>query len=154
MKIIYIGNTRIPTELAHGYQISKMCEMFGRNGVDLSLVLPELVNNIAFDLFSYYAIQKSFKVQYLRIFHNINITNKIKNFSFNLFSLFYLYKLFFLKIDKNILIYTRAQEIAGLFKLKGYKVVYECHNWLEKKNFLLKNINLIITTNLYIRKRL
>ena len=38
MKIKYITNARIPTEKAHGYQICKMCEEFGRVGVEVELI--------------------------------------------------------------------------------------------------------------------
>jgi hypothetical protein len=40
MKIYYIVNARIPTEKAHGWQISKMCFELDKLGHELELVVP------------------------------------------------------------------------------------------------------------------
>ena len=46
MKLIYIANSRIPTEKAHGFQIAKMCESFSRAGAETELWLPSRINTI------------------------------------------------------------------------------------------------------------
>src|SRR3989344_2354492 len=42
MKIIYIANTRLPTEKAHGLATMKICEAFVRAGAELELIVPKL----------------------------------------------------------------------------------------------------------------
>ena len=60
-----------------------------------------------------------------------------------------------MRIDKKAVIYTRNPELAWLYKIKGHKTIYECHDWFGKsKNislFFLKKCDKIITTNKYIR---
>lgn len=39
-KLYYVANTRMPNERAHGIQIAKMCEAFVREGIPLTLIVP------------------------------------------------------------------------------------------------------------------
>ena len=68
-KIIYLANSRVPTEKAHGYQICKMCEAFAENGVEVQLwhpfrhqFDPKLQKQSGFD---YYGIRPIFQVKTL-----------------------------------------------------------------------------------------
>jgi glycosyltransferase involved in cell wall biosynthesis len=66
MKIIYIANTRLPTEMAHGLQVMKMCEAFVKNGAELELVVPLRFHTFELgkrDAFEYYKIDKIFKIK-------------------------------------------------------------------------------------------
>ncbi len=65
MKIIYIANSRIPTEKAHGIQIMNMCEAFSNQGIDVELVVPWRFNPIKEDPFKYYGVEKIFKIKKL-----------------------------------------------------------------------------------------
>ena len=40
MKLVYIANTRLPSEKAMGYYISKQCEAFAENGAVVNLLYP------------------------------------------------------------------------------------------------------------------
>jgi len=68
-KLIYLTIARLPTEKAHGYQISKMCEAFAQQGVEVTLMhparrqpTPKLAQSNVFD---YYGIKPSFTVKTL-----------------------------------------------------------------------------------------
>ncbi len=66
MKIIYIANTRLPTEMAHGLQIMKMCEAFVKKGIELELVVPMRFRISKLgrkDSFDYYRVKKIFKIK-------------------------------------------------------------------------------------------
>ena len=63
MKLIYISNSRIPTEKAYGVQIVKMCEAFAKNGIDVTLLIPKRRSNTDKDLFSYYGVAPIFKIK-------------------------------------------------------------------------------------------
>lgn len=62
MKIVYVANTRIPTEMAHGLQMMKMCESFARSEVrgskfEVELIVPKRlsISNLGKkDPFDYY----------------------------------------------------------------------------------------------------
>jgi len=61
-KIIYLANTRLPTEKAHGFQSMKTCESFSRAGARVTFVAPYRKNIITEDPFAFYSIPKIFKI--------------------------------------------------------------------------------------------
>ena len=65
MKILYISNSRIPTEKAHGIQIMNMCEAFSNADVDLELILPTRKNKKFKDKnsFDYYQVRQNFRIK-------------------------------------------------------------------------------------------
>jgi len=156
MKIVYIVNARIPTEKAHGYQICKMCEEFSNVGLEVKLLVPTRINPVKGNAFSFYGLEKNFKINYIKSFDFLKFEKYLGRYSFYIQSLLFLAKLLFRSIDKNTLIYTRNPELVWLFKLKGFKVVYECHDWFNKKKkialFFLRKCDWIITTNNYTKK--
>jgi glycosyltransferase involved in cell wall biosynthesis len=62
MRILYIANIRMPTERAHGVQITKMCEAFTLLGYSVTLVVPSRRTHIKGDAFEYYGIAKRFRI--------------------------------------------------------------------------------------------
>ena len=60
-KLIYILDSRMPTEKAYGYQSSKMCEQFANLGVAVELWSPKRKNHITEDIFSFYNLKNNFK---------------------------------------------------------------------------------------------
>ena len=154
MKILYIANARIPTEKAHGYQIAKMCEAFALGGVDVTLIVPERHNNITDDLFTFYGVQKLFQIKYIKSFDFFQLEKYIGRFAFYLQSILFIFKLFFLNVDKNTIIYTRNPELVWLFCLRGFSVGYECHDWFAKNKtialYFLNKAKYIFTTNQFI----
>ena len=71
---VYIQNARIPTEKAHGYQIVKMCEAWGRAGHKVSLWLPRRRQPTAemalTSVYDAYGVERSFDV---RILANVDV---------------------------------------------------------------------------------
>jgi hypothetical protein len=62
--IRYIVNARIPTEKAHGYQISRVCSELARQGADVELWIPNRRNPIQKDVFEYYnTLERTFTVR-------------------------------------------------------------------------------------------
>jgi glycosyltransferase involved in cell wall biosynthesis len=53
-KVIYVSNARLPTEKAHGYQISQMCQGFIKLGLDVRLISPNRKTDITQSLKDYY----------------------------------------------------------------------------------------------------
>jgi glycosyltransferase involved in cell wall biosynthesis len=156
MKLIYIINARMPTEKAYGYQIGKMCEEFANAGIEVELWIPTRKNNIKEDVFSFYKLKKNFEVKKIKSFDFLRFTKYLGRFSyyFQIFEFFV--RLLFRDINKYCIIYTRNPELVWLFKLRGYRVGYECHDWFNKNKklslFFLRKCDYIITTNNFIRK--
>ena len=58
-KLIYISNARLPTEKAHGYQISQMCQGFIKLGLNVRLLSPKRKTEITQSLKDYYNLSTS-----------------------------------------------------------------------------------------------
>lgn len=129
MRLVYLANVRMPTEKAHGVQILKMCEAFADQGVEVELVVPTRVNDLAGqDPFGYYGVRKNFCVTVLK-------TPDPYNWPFG----FYLQSFLF---ARKASAYLRAKEYDVLFgreelplylvaRKTGKRVVWETHlgNW-------------------------
>ena len=63
MKIVYVSDSRLPTEKAHGFTQSKMCESLGRLGVEIDLIKPRRRTWIGEDLFDWYGLDRVFGVK-------------------------------------------------------------------------------------------
>ncbi|MFA4941345.1 MAG: glycosyltransferase [Patescibacteria group bacterium] len=155
-KIIYIANVRIPTEKAHGLQISKMCEQFAERGYEVELWVPSRKNNINTDVFSFYNIKNNFKIKKVFCLDLFFLEKFIGPFSFWVeFASFY----FFVLIKSAFLsprtvIYTR-EPLVCLFKIFFFQIVFECHSISEKKKsffFLVRFAKRIITISSGLKK--
>ncbi|MBU1179361.1 glycosyltransferase family 4 protein [Patescibacteria group bacterium] len=150
MKIDYIANVRIPTEKAHGLQIMKMCEAWGREN-KVVLWAPTRINYIKSDPFEFYNVRRNFyikKILSIDLLPLGNILGKsafwIQNISFALNSSL---RVFFKKTD---IIFSRDFWSAYFLSLLGKKVVYEIHDSpsthpIIKRAF--KKIHKFVTTN-------
>ncbi|RMD59849.1 glycosyltransferase [Candidatus Parcubacteria bacterium] len=157
LNLVYIVNARMPTEKAHGYQIAKMCEEFTRAGASVELIVPTRDNPIDQDVFTYYKLDWTFAVRKVKSYDFLRWVGVHKAAAFYAQSLAFWLKLWRLPLEKEIIVYTRNPEIVWLFKRRGFRVAYECHDWFGKKKnlalFLLKKCDLIITTNPFIREQ-
>ena len=71
MKLLYIANSRLPTDNAHGVQIMKTCEAFADNGIDVTLLHPWRINRHAGDAFEVYRVKRNFGIITLPSFNTL-----------------------------------------------------------------------------------
>lgn len=157
MKLIYITNSRIPTEKAHGIQIAKMCNAFAQNGVKVVLLVPRRRSNIKTDIFTYYDIPKSFKIIKLPVIDfigwHIPFAFFIETASFAASSLFWL---MFQK--GKAIVYTRGEISLFLTQVssKRYALFWESHikphNMNCYKNVFTKTTGIIVITKHYLHE--
>ncbi len=155
MRLAYIVNARLPTEKAHGYQISRMCAEFAAAGHKVELWLPTRDNPIKTDIFSYYNLKPSFSVRYLKSYDWLRWVKPLGRTAFYLQSIWFWFNLRLLKLPAGSLVYTRNPSIAWLFARRGYRTAYECHDWFGRSRplalFFLRPVDFIITTNHFIK---
>lgn len=133
MKLIYIANARMPTDMAHGIQIMKMCEAFALAGLAVELIVPKRFNKIKADPFAYYEVKRIFKIT--KLFCLDLLIWQLGRFSFLAESLtFLLAAKFYLWFKKSDILYLRLP-MAGLF-FKNY--ILEIHTLDNKVNFIKK----------------
>jgi glycosyltransferase involved in cell wall biosynthesis len=146
-KIYYITNSRIPTEKAHGFQISKVCESFARKGASVELIVPRRLNPIKEDLYTFYDIDNNFKIRKLPVIDLVylgKIGFWIETITFSLSVLL------FLRIPKDSIIYSRDYVSSFFLRWQKNVMAIEIHDEI-KKGFIwekvLNRTNLIISTN-------
>ena len=130
MNLIYIANSRIPTNKAHGFQVMKMCEAFSNAGIEIELLAPRRFNSIKENPFSYYNIRETFKIRKTFVIDLIPLSkylgafaNFVESITFALFSLSGLSR-----ADADI-IYTRDQFSGWFLSFFKKRFVYEIHNF-------------------------
>ena len=124
-KFFYIANIRLPTEKAHGIQITKTCEAFAHAGVDVELIVPRRLNLIKQDPFEYYDAKKKFTLTYVPCIDLVRFGRVgfwVQSLSFSVFV--FLYLLFRKSVD---VIYSR-DELQLLFAgVLRRKIFWEVH---------------------------
>lgn len=143
MKILYLTNSRIPTEKAHGLQIIRMCEAFANNGHHLQLIVPKRLNLIKKDVFEFYNSKNNFKIIFLPIIDTVGLGKFgfiFEAIQFTVGST--IYSLF----KKNDLVFTRDEILAAFNILIGKKVYWESHTGAYGffAKFVLKKADKII----------
>jgi len=135
MKLLYVANSRIPTEKAHGIQIMKMCESFALNNMEVELVLPKRINKIKEDAFDYYGVKRNFKIKKLPCLDLIIFDKYIGHLGFWIEDItFNFFVLIYLLFKKTDIIYTR-EKFSLPFVLFKKNLVFEAHTF--PKNYSL-----------------
>ena len=157
MKLIYISNTRIPSEKANTSQSFFMCEAFSDNFEEVVFFFPnrknsDMISKIE-DPFNYYSVKKSFKLIKILCYDFVFIIKYsakvwfiIQSISFGLYSLLKVLTynreyIIFTRDSINIRLFSFAKKI-GLLKNDVY---FEMHEFNKKLIPYLNNINGVIT---------
>lgn len=138
MKIIYIVNTRMPNQRAHGFQIAKTCEKFAELGHRVELWYPKRKSDLDEDVFSYYGLKRNFKTEEIPGPDAIILDRYIGPLAYYVQSFLFALKLFFRKLSRGALVYTRDFFAAFIFGLRGYDAVYNVHNWSGGRELFYK----------------
>jgi len=154
MKLIYITNTRLPSEKANSYQSMQMCSSFSKMFDEVELWTGKARNTRELseikDVFEYYNIEKSFLIRKFFQFDsmvlgylNEFVWANLRNFVFSLNACIHLIRY---RKSQEVLIYTRDWYLLYaflLFKKIGLvdnKIFYESHKFSK---FLLKPLSRI-----------
>ena len=130
MKIAHVAHIRLPTEKAHGYQIMRVLSELAKLGHTVTLYVPRRKNAIQDDPFSYYGIEKNFNVEYVPCFDAIGTLNFLGPLAFWISMRSFLRNL---SIPREALVYTRDADIVAFLGKKGYRCIYNAHNWNPKR---------------------
>jgi len=164
MKLIYIANTRLPSEKANSYQTMQMCESFSKvlDSVELwtgkARNIKEL-RNIE-DVFGYYGLQNKFSIRYFFqydsfVLGHINewLWANLRGAVFSINTCLHLLKY---KNEKDLVVYTRVWPVLYIFnffkkiKIFDLPIFYESHRFSRKLTSQLKRIDGTIVINNYL----
>jgi len=147
MKILYISNSRIPTEKAHGIQIMKMCEAFGNVEVEIKLILPTRKNKDfeQINSFEYYRVNKKFKIKKIFTIDPYLLIKLPQGIYIKFQAVFYMISLFFyllfIQNKQDYIFYTRDEYLLPMLQIFSKRIVWECHNLPFNRNKYIKYWN-------------
>jgi glycosyltransferase involved in cell wall biosynthesis len=151
--MIYILNSRMPTEKAHGNQVATMCNEFAKLGIAVELWAPMRENPIKTDLYTYYNVPHSFEFRRIRT-RGCALRRFFPKLAFYVDGFWFLVALFGIRVPRDTIVYTRKPEVAWLMALKRNKVVYECHEWFAHYQWgqflLMRGAYRLVATNRFI----
>ncbi len=148
MKLLYLANIRLPTEKAHGLQITQMCEAFAQHGAQVTLYAARRVNSAELrdrDPYAYYGVSHSFAIRRVPCLDLLALSRgRIETLAFALQTLTYTLalaaRLFFTRADVYYSRDALTLLVLGWFKPRR-KLVYEAHQvyksrrgaWLQRQ---------------------
>ncbi len=124
VKLLYVATMRLPTEKAHGLQIMKTCEAFGKTGATVTLMVPTRRNALHEDPFIYYGVTPNFKV---------SMQKAPDFFTWGPFGFFLSTFLFSEAVHQTLefrnadVIYSRDAFVLAQYIFLGKNLVYEAH---------------------------
>ena len=165
-KLIYITNTRLPSEKANSYQSMQMCHSFSKafNKVELWVGRCNNTKKLSDikDIFGYYNLEKNFTIRSFFQFDSIFLRHLNEFVWANLKSLIFSFNvcLHLIKYRKSseIIIYTRDWHILYvymLFKKIGLvnnRIFYESHKFSKSILIILSKIDGLVVINKYLSK--
>ena len=141
-KLNYITYQSFPAQTANSLQSITMIKYFIKNGFDVKLIFPNRDKNSKSNLTllkNFYSINDNFEVEmtkHLLPFGRLNFLNKMFfHFSHLLWSFFITRKI----TDKTELYFTRSDWVYYFLNKKGFKVIFEIHQFSKVRQFVLKN---------------
>ncbi|OGF74598.1 hypothetical protein A3J56_02260 [Candidatus Giovannonibacteria bacterium RIFCSPHIGHO2_02_FULL_46_20] len=150
MNVIYVANTRLPTEKAHGYQIMKMCEALASQGCVVELVVPRRKRFIVKDPFSYWVVARIFRIIELPTTDFISGNTVPRKIAFLIDAASFAFQAFRYTRKKRDInaVFARDREIAFLSLIVKTTMIFEVHflpRMMRLYRFLWRNIYAIIT---------
>ncbi len=137
-KIIYICNTRLPTEKAHGLATVKICEALAEEGWQVDLVVPRFWNISSDKLFSFYGVKRNFTLRTIPCINLIHLipwprfewlTFLVQIFSFSILELVYLPLIYNRKTRCEAIFISHDYIPLAFASLVGRKVFYDIHHF-------------------------
>lgn len=164
MKLIYITNTRLPSEKANSYQSMQMCSSFSKVFDEVELWTGRARNTKEFssikNIFDYYNVEKTFSIKVFFQFDSFILAHLNEFIWANLRGVVYSINvcLHLLKYRKSteVIIYTRVWHILFLYilfrkmGLAGNRIFYESHKFSKPIVKTLSKIDGLVVINQYL----
>lgn len=155
MKLTYITSARMPTEKAHGVQISNTIRAFADEGVDVLFIGIKRWNTINEDVFDYYNIERSsVSVRHVAAWPDFPQTKLGFWMRMLTFSLNSIWKILSSKAE---VFYSREPFPLLFLTMSKRKTVYEMHDFPETNHWfnklLCRRATHLVVTNAWAREQ-
>ncbi|MDE2001736.1 MAG: glycosyltransferase [Patescibacteria group bacterium] len=152
-KLVYISNSKLPTNSAHGLQIMQMCAAFAKAGDDVELVVPKRVRTLPDDPFAYYGVEKSFRIRKIPCIDFLFLHGNPFTFSVQLTSFLLLARIM-VSGKGDLIFYSREPLTSLLFRgtvLEVHSLPKKTGRWYLRS---LRRARVIVALTSFIRQRM
>lgn len=140
MKLLYLANIRLPTEKAHGLQITQMCEAFAQHGAQVTLYAARRINTEALrdrDPYTYYGVSRNFAIRRVLCLDLLALSRgRVETLAFAIQTLTYTLtlaaRLLFTRADVYYSRDALTLLVLGCFKPRR-TLVYEAHQVYQSR---------------------
>ena len=166
MKLIYITNTRLPSEKANSYQSMQMCHSFSKYFDKVELWTGRGNNtdelNAVKNIYEYYNVKKTFLVRRFFQFDSRALAQINEffwaNFKGFIFAVNVCLELIKYRNSKEVILYTRIWHVLYVLiffkkmKLIKNQIYYESHKFSRFLLKILSSVDGLIVINSYLKK--
>jgi len=164
VNLIYISNTRIPSEKANTYQSMLMCEAFSQSFEAVKFWYPNMRNTEAMnrvqDAFEFYNVEKCFEIETIDCVDSDFLFYRFDKawFIVRTFSFVFNYLRKLRKSSIEDIVFTRDMlgiNLLGIAKRLNFvkqKVYFEAHVYSEKISEASKSLDGLIVINEHLKK--
>lgn len=138
MKLYYITNSKMPTEKAFGYGITKMCEALGDALEEVVLVMPKRYGTQSQGLFDFYGVKKNFRIHELYSLDLFRYEAYLGKLSYALQAMTFSISLLGLRMKRTDMVYGRNLYTLPLLYIKNKNLFFEIH-FLQKTERRLRS---------------
>ncbi len=137
MKILYLANTRVPSERGETLQIIKMCSALASSGAGttVELVVPRRKNKMkAINPFEYYGVDDNFKITYLPTIDLMPWRFLFGKWAFrvNYWIFSHLAAMYACKVRNPDVVYSRDWRTLYLLRNGKCDIIFELHDFREQ----------------------
>jgi len=166
MNLIYISNTRIPSQKANTYQSMVMCESFAKQVGSVEFWYPNGRNAQDMDkideVYKFYSINKIFKIIKIKCLDSVLLHDIIKSYKLWFvikslsFAFHYILKL--KKLDDSYIVFTRdilGLRVLSFAKRVGFikqKIYFEAHIYHKSISKNSRDIDGLVVINNYLKE--
>jgi len=143
LTIVYVSNTRLPTEKAHGLALAKLSEAFADVGLSVDIVAPLLWRKRGADYFDYYRVKRNVRLTFLPTIDLIPL-HVVRRFAFVLqmlaFSLAaYLYCKFHYRGRSDVVFFSHDYIPLYFLSFLPQPIFYDIHHF-PGTNFMYERV--------------
>lgn len=132
-KIVYVSNANIPSNSASSIHVMKMCEAFKKNGMDITLIIPNHYSKKKHkdtDIFTFYGVKEKFPVKRIKFIRK-NVKG-IREIIYTICAVFYAV------LKRPDAIMTRKIMAARVASMIGFPYILELHTSTEPRRYSLE----------------
>ena len=132
-KIVYVSNANIPSNSASSVHVMKMCEAFKKNGMDITLIIPNHYSKEKHkdtDIFTFYGVKEKFPVKRIKFIRK-NVKG-IREIIYTICAVFYAV------LKRPDAIMTRKIMVARVAAMIGFPYILELHTSTEPRRYSLE----------------